>query len=808
MAQYPTQGESPWGDKLKAYVDEARTQSVAAAAAAAQAQSLLAEMGMDIESFNESLADAIAEANTDLDAKVAAAQTTLNNTTTAAQASLNTSISNANTAMATNVAAAKSAQTAAEAAAAQASAISGLTGEDGAVGALLGTEGTATRSRAADLIAFDRLPPMTRADKAANGIFRVSLSGMSIATATLPLAAEMLRNQYGDAGAFFATGGLYGGNFDSAPNGWKKGSYCGRGYRRLIGDSSATSNVSYGAHADTITLWFSVEPDAEPVDILVNGTVKAQSPAAGASAYSKAVKISVPMGYQDIVISKPSGSGRVYFEGIEAYDSSRTGVIVQNWTLGGSMLSNMMNAPIVNNPVIQGPNVTAQVGVDAYFAHPDIDLHIVAQDVNDAGNSQANFNNAFKPVLAKLIEVTANQVVPVILVSSMAGHYSLNPHTIPYAHAQYNAIRSLYREARFSNSHIEWVDWHGATILKDLQKYAATYYPGVTNLNLTTGSFNGDFIHPDAKSYRSFLGLMAKMFNSPSARNLAIRDVAAERYRAPAVSKGSVLVETATVVSETYQVNAVTDTLSTPGNHGLSVNDKIVYYGGISGLPNHGGVPNYVIAVPSSTTFQVSDTLGGPIQTFGSASGTAYQGARLYKIANRRVTVPASWGRRTIGTAGDLSMGGPGVTVPVYADQWVSSIEVTNLRNQIATSSHATAGTDLWGRHAPLSSVNVAIPRSLFAQGPVTFVIRHAGQVGVRASDGYTIVLGWGGQQIPFAANTIFEGPPAGSEPITSVFTIAIGPNSTGTPFFTITGAPWVYDAVLVFGNQPIWPGN
>lgn len=662
-----------------------------------------------------------------------------------------------------------------------------------------------------------RLAPDHRAYKAKNGIFRVALTGMSIASFgnALPFIGQCIANQYGSNAAFASVpyvfaGGL-GGSFVNAFQGWKKQKYGGPKFTRLRGEAASTSDFTNTFWGDTFNGIFDRETDSEACEVLIDGVSVGFTPDAGAQLYG--IKLSVTgltRGSHLLTIRKPVGSGFAYVEGYEAYDSTQHGVIVHDWTLGGSSFGNMKSLGPAETGMAPTVQPVGDVAVDAHFARTDIDLHIVMQDVNDAGSGTSYVTNNTLTSLARAIQLTRDLVVPLVLVTSMAGHYAVpNDGGNTTYNTQFERIKAAYAAARAVESHVSHVDWDTPTRLADLNKYQQTYYPSVVGLNVAAGTYtSGDFIHPDPTAYRTLhreffklLGFEPKPEEQVAA--MVMRNIRRIPLRGASVSKFGLSV--ARRVASFYTIDANTDVFTTrratgltsdPVNHGLNVGDRILPAGGISGVGGWGGVAAYVLSVPTPTTFTVS-TVGAGGAQFVVTGTVVYQGTDLYLTTTRNFSEPVE--------GAVLAHNAASFVRPVYRDP-----AAVSLRPALQASIDAASNVDEWGRWLNMSNFNITIGvPGLIESTNLMVVIRAAGQVGIVTTtpNGTRQINPVDGTDSPYttATNTAFNfiGHIAGDEPILIAVPFRYDPsvNANGASALVTISAARCYEGYIVPGN-------
>lgn len=660
------------------------------------------------------------------------------------------------------------------------------------------------------------LAPMARIDKvtADGGIFRVGLIGMSIASFgfALPALGNNLRRQYGYAEQMYENAGSAGGSFTSPYQGWDKQPFGGRKFTRLRGSSSSSGNVQWYVYGDTISLWFSVESNAEACSIKIDDVVAGATPASGTQRYAvKQTFDGLTLGAHTLEIVKPSGAGFVYLEAFESLNSAVPGVAVYDWTLGGSSVRDMTTVRLPQGAQVDGIAIATNAGVDGHFNNDEIDLYVMMHDVNDAGTGIETVQSVFAPNLERIVALTRERVKPLVLVSSMAGGYAMpaNPH-----HEAYNLTRELYRAAAAAENHVTHVDWHGATILDDLEQYAATYYPSVVGLDVGAGTFtSGDFIHSGAASYASLQHEFAKVFALPpaDARNHArldmVRVLDTVRGTQPTVAPTTRDVFRMAAASGTWSYSATTDEFTTTEPHGLAPGDKLVFPGG--GFSNFGswtGDPMWVLTTPTATTFTTSLSEGGAqFVTGGSGSWTLT--FALLHVQSKQFQGPAEVGLQANWYGGTELHGY--TSVPVWFDPDAVSGEGASLSGEgRALIRSAPDGTDEFGPYRTWSSnTGFNIGYGIHTLDDAYILVRYSGTLSLWASTNNAFVTVDGDLMAPLPGDGLkrmsFPLTEIGDPPVTAVMRVRA--SGASTTFTLGASTKRVYD--IAVSPSPTWPG-
>jgi hypothetical protein len=660
------------------------------------------------------------------------------------------------------------------------------------------------------------LAPMARATKISRdgGILRVGLLGMSIASfnTSLMYIGAMLQEQYGKANYDSTRGGLLSGSWELPNRGWSKQPYGGRSYVRIRADATSESMFLEG-YGDTVNIWFSVEADAEVCNIKVNDSVVGTTPAAGSQAYSVKQTYTTTTGYLKLEIEPPAGAGYVYLEEAEFLDSSSSGVIWHDWTLGGASLTDSVNLRPATGDQVDGIAIEENVGLNGYFNSQDIDLFIVMHDVNDAGKGYASFTSTFTPAIQKAVEITRANAVPLVLVSSMAGHYALNTPGEENHHQAYNAIRDLYKSLAESESHITHVDWHGATILDDLSVYQQTYYSGVSGLNLTTGDFTGDFIHPDQIAYPTFHAEMFKALNiskSPNGESLgeAISRKLLDDSRTSLPFIAPQAREVFTRISAPSESTFTTDTFETPIAHGFSVGDKVIFQGGGSGgMVGFDGTIMWVLSTPTATTFTASYTEGGDAYTIANAvvypvTQPIFRLDTKYYQGPSETAITAEWYASRYPDTGFTP------TAVWYDNDAYTYDGGTCSGEDRAAIFNSPDGTDEYGPYKSYASnQNMTIRWGATQHQPVYVMVRYSGELYMwAATDNFFVDKAGDEFSIPLIGlkRGYFPQVVIGEPPITAIVRLQRGESISG--FITLgASTKRIYDYAV--SASPIWPG-
>lgn len=636
-----------------------------------------------------------------------------------------------------------------------------------------------------------KLSLLTNIGKARSSTFTVMLYGMSIAaTQASPtrVLGAMLQDQYGKALSRSIQGFIAGGSYSNTVQGWRKQPSSCPGYGRARGGAGATA-LSYGFYGDTVIVECSREADAEAADILIDGVVVGRTPGPGSQAFAQRQTFTVSRGVHTATINPAVGSGYVYFERMRTLDSVVHGVQVIDNTLGGSTLGNMLQVGGTSSGQVDGIQTQGDAGILAHFDRDDVDAFVIQQDVNDAGSApQATYiDDVFMPAFTKMIEITKARRTPVLLISSMAGHYAMEQDgggTIN--HINYERIRTLYREAAAAHNHIEHLDWHEATKMDDIAAYAARYYPAVTNLNVSNGSFTGDFIHPNTLGHSEAQQLVAAALAMPIPTRLGSTAMQEDLMRKlspyrPNIPQRSLVGARSLLPSS---VDGGTDTITTTTAHGLVVGDRVIFdqgFSGVTGLTS--GKIYWVVTTASATTFQISDSSGGTVLDFSGTNTT--QQRTIWVLENRKYGMPAGVATMLCDNSNTT------IEVPYYRDTTLAHNKLSVLSAAI----EASTLSDEYGKYIEYTSLQNPGLGGTFndpnTEGVLT--IRARGDIQVRS--GTATAAAPTGETIGTNASILKN--------VTEPIVIAMRIKATASNQY-VSYRGRIYEATLTYGTVPI----
>ncbi len=338
---------------------------------------------------------------------------------------------------------------------------------------------------------------------------RIMMGGTSISIAgysSNQLFVSQLMALYGDARSVVQRMGILGGSWDLPVNGWYKQPYSGPSLVRLRGNS-ASQPLPLTTYGSQIIIEYSKELDGGICQVLIDdlplGAINCQGP----QELSVKATFQVPLGVHTVTFSPPT-SGNIYLERV-FYEQGLAGIAAIDGTLGGTGLEHVYNNYPGAGQSIPGIPTQPGAGTAAFFRRPDIDLIIWSGPVND----HAGFNPSFeiwKSHVNEMVDFTRGRC-PLILIAEMGGHLAVPSDP---DHAIYQSQYEYFLQVAQENAHVFTVDWQGATVDSDVQRYVSNYYP-VAVYNSQTGQVTGDFIHPNAVAHRVALNLICNAAEIP-----------------------------------------------------------------------------------------------------------------------------------------------------------------------------------------------------------------------------------------------------------------------------------------------------
>lgn len=338
---------------------------------------------------------------------------------------------------------------------------------------------------------------------------RIMMGGTSIATGGISnnqLFVSELMALYGDARSNVQRMGALGGSWDLPSSGWYKQPYSGPSLVRLRGNS-ASQPLPLTIYGSAIIIEYSKESDGGICQVLMDGTPLGNIDCQGIQQLSVKAAFTVPLGLHTLAFLAPT-NGNAYLERV-SYEQGLPGIAVIDGTLGGTGLEHVYNNYPGAGQSVPGIPTQPGAGTAAFFRRPDIDLVIWSGPVNDHGGFNPGLET-WKTHVNEMVDSTRGHC-PLILIAEMGGHLSLP--TDP-DHAIYQSQYEYFLQMAADNAHVFTVDWQGATLDPDIQRYVASYYSSAV-YNPQTGQVSGDFIHPNAAAHRAALGIICTSAGIP-----------------------------------------------------------------------------------------------------------------------------------------------------------------------------------------------------------------------------------------------------------------------------------------------------
>ncbi len=338
---------------------------------------------------------------------------------------------------------------------------------------------------------------------------RIMMGGTSIAIAGFSsnqLFVSELMALYGDARSNVQRMGVLGGSWDLPSSGWYKQPYSGPSLVRLRGNTSSQA-LPLTIYGSTIIIEYSKESDGGLAQVLLDGSPLGILDCQGVQQLSVKATFQVPLGVHTLTFSPPS-SGNIYLERV-FWEQGLPGIAVIDGTLGGTGLEHVYNNYPGAGQSIPGIPTQPGVGTAAFFRRQDIDLVVWSGPVNDHGGFNPGFET-WKTHVNEMVDSTRGRC-PLILIAEMGGHLSLPSDP---DHAIYQSQYEYFLQMARDNAHVFTVDWQGATVDSDVQRYVANYYSSAV-YNSQTGQVSGDFIHPNTAAHRVALGLICASAGIP-----------------------------------------------------------------------------------------------------------------------------------------------------------------------------------------------------------------------------------------------------------------------------------------------------
>ncbi|MDP2548906.1 hypothetical protein [Oceanobacter sp. 4_MG-2023] len=334
-------------------------------------------------------------------------------------------------------------------------------------------------------------------------VVRILFTGTSIEASSASgyrMWFESLKAAYGDSGNLTEILAALGGSYEDIYDGWYKQPFSGLRLHRLRGDSDSDSITLRRGFSRRILIRYSTETDGGSCDVDVNGVYYATIDCSGAQSMANELNIDFDdIGYHTITFHPPT-TGYVYLESID-WCLDNPGIHVMDGTYGGSTIQNyIIDRPTVGTQVDPVP-VVGDTGLEALFnnqsEYSKPDLVILPYTVNDAGTGVSNVENYAIPTMNKVIEYTRESGAHCITMCEMGGHYSMPASS---RHTSFKLMRNAILSTKLE-PHVTMIDWHWLSGLdtddeEQLAVLAARYY-NATNVDISAGTFDGDFIHPN-----------------------------------------------------------------------------------------------------------------------------------------------------------------------------------------------------------------------------------------------------------------------------------------------------------------------
>lgn len=364
---------------------------------------------------------------------------------------------------------------------------------------------------------------------------RIMMGGTSIATAGISnnqLFVAQLMALYGDARSVVQRMGALGGSWDLPSSGWYKQPYSGPSLVRLRGNSSSQS-LPLTIYGSTIIIEYSKESDGGICQVLMDGTPLGSIDCQGVQQLSVKATFPVPLGLHTLTFLAPT-NGSTYLERV-SYEQGIPGIAVIDGTLGGTGLEHVYNNYPGAGQSVPGIPTQPGAGVAAFFGRPDIDLVIWSGPVNDHGGFNPGLAT-WKTHVNEMVNSTRGRC-PLILIAEMGGHLSLPSDP---DHAIYQSQYEYFLQMARDNAHVFTVDWQGATVDSDIQRYVGNYYSSAA-YNTQTGQVSGDFIHPNAAAHRVALGISCPAAGMPIPVETTYDQVRRRTFRTSPLPRGSAI---------------------------------------------------------------------------------------------------------------------------------------------------------------------------------------------------------------------------------------------------------------------------
>lgn len=340
-------------------------------------------------------------------------------------------------------------------------------------------------------------------------VVRILYTGTSIennSTSAFRVWFEALKDYFGDSGNFSQILAKLGGNFTDPYLGWDKQPFSGLSKHRIRGNSSSTPLKLAEGSVKKIVLSYSTESDGGSFDLYVDGVFNQTIDCSGSQSFGNEIVLEWDeLGFHAIEIKAPA-SDYAYVECVH-WCQDNNGIHVIDGSYGGSMIQNYVSTAAATGNQVEPIPVVGDNGLDAVFnnqsEHTKPDLTILPYIVNDAGRGEAQVNSLSIPSINKVVQYTKDNGSHLMTCCEMGGHYTMQADA---NHVSFNLMRDAMASSK-NESFVTYVDWHLITGLLDatedddrLEELAFRYYE-VTAVDISAGTYTGDFIHPNGLGY-------------------------------------------------------------------------------------------------------------------------------------------------------------------------------------------------------------------------------------------------------------------------------------------------------------------
>lgn len=340
--------------------------------------------------------------------------------------------------------------------------------------------------------------------------FVVLRSGTSIeafSIGSFQKSGEVLKSVWGDAGTRVTMLGGIGGSYTNIYTGnWFRQPAGCLSFVRLRGTNTVTAGVSRYGYGNRVDYYDSVETDAEEHSITVtngSGTFTATYPVGGPGPqkYGRRASIDLPLDAYTVTINAPLGAGYAYPERLEIRNTNAKGITIVDAAYGGSALYHAVTLQTPSGSQVAGVTIVGDNGINAQTDAPDIDMFMTGYLVNDSGIDNGSVSGwvrsgAYATAVGKVLTSVRSRGIPSIYNIEMAGHYIM-PNDAGDGgnrYASYNVAKAVLQAQNGNGVYV--LDWDSTNRNDaDIPAYAAAYY-AVTGLNVSAGTYSGDFIHP------------------------------------------------------------------------------------------------------------------------------------------------------------------------------------------------------------------------------------------------------------------------------------------------------------------------